>query len=298
MVLDNVVLADAAHVEGEVRLIAQELADRVAALVDRWKLRLEARFPETPGSPRNFVAAVRRLDGTPCVLKVSPHLEETRSEIAALAVWGGDGAARLLEAAPELGGMLLERIEPGTMLASMPELDDDDATRVAGGLLRQLWRSPEPAAGLITLESWCAAFDRNRQALTAGVPGFPVELFQRADALRAELVSSTDHRVVLHGDLHHFNILRSDRSGWLAIDPKGLVGDRCFDVCQFLLNPRPVPIAVNRRRLEVFCDELDLDPQRTRQWCLVHAVLNACWSFEDGAGYTARVTYAENTLQF
>src|SRR6266581_3067837 len=72
-----------------------------------------------------------------------------------------------------------------------------------------------------------------------------------------------------------------------------------FDVCQFVLNPRPVPIAVNRRRLDVFCDELDLDPQRTRQWCLVHALLNACWSFEDGAGYTARVTYAEeNTLQF
>ena len=57
------------------------------------------------------------------------------------------------------------------------------------GLLRQLWRSPEPAAGMITLESCCAAFDRNRQALTAGVPGFPVELFQRADALRAEPVS-------------------------------------------------------------------------------------------------------------
>jgi hypothetical protein len=37
---------------------------------------------------------------------------------------------------------------------------------------------------------------------------------------------------------------------------------------------------------------------RTREWCLVHAVLNACWSFEDGDTNTARVTYAENTLQF
>ena len=116
--------------------------------------------------------------------------------------------------------MLLERIEPGTTLASMPELGDDDATRITARLLRQLWRSPEPAAGLFALESWCAAYDRNRQALTAGVPGFPVELFQRADALLAELLSSIDQRVVLHGDLHHFNILRSDPSGWLAIDPK------------------------------------------------------------------------------
>lgn len=148
--------------DDEVRSYSQELADRLGALVDRWRLRLEERLPQTPGSPGNFVAGVRRADGTPCVLKVSPHLEETRSEIAALALWGGDGAARLLESAPELGGMLLERVAPGTMLATMPELGDDDATRITARLLRQLWRSPEPAAGLVALEWWCAAYDRNR----------------------------------------------------------------------------------------------------------------------------------------
>jgi streptomycin 6-kinase len=283
---------------GEVRAIGQGFAEQVAAVVDRWRVQLEERFPETPGTPGNFVAAARRADGTPCVLKISPLLKESRSEIAALATWRGEGAARLLESEPELGGMLLERIEPGTMLARMPGPDDDNATRIACGLLRRLWRSPELANGLIPLESWCAAYDRNRQVLSRGVAGFPAELFQRADALRAELLASTDRRVVLHGDLHHFNILRSDRSGWLAIDPKGLVGDRAFDVSQFLLNPRPVPARVNRRRLDLFCIELDLDPQRTRQWCLVHAVLNACWSFEDGESYTARVAYAEQTLQF
>jgi streptomycin 6-kinase len=279
-------------------MIGQELAEHVAALVDRWHLQLEERFPETPGSPGNYVAAARRAGGAACVLKVSPHLEETRSEIAALATWQGDSAARLLESEPELGGMLLERIEPGTMLAEMPGLDDDDATRIAVDLLCRLWRSPERADHLILLDSWCAAYDRNRQLLSCGVVGFPAELFRRADSLRAELLSSTNHSVLLHGDLHHFNILRSDRSGWLAIDPKGLVGDRCFDVCQFLLNPGPVPLSVNRRRLDLFCVELDLDPERTRQWCLVHAVLDACWSFEDGENYAARVAYAEQTLQF
>jgi len=79
-----------------VRTIGQELAQRVAALVERWRLQVEERFPETPGSPGNFVAAARRADGTRCVLKVSPHLRETRSEIAALASWQGDGAARLV----------------------------------------------------------------------------------------------------------------------------------------------------------------------------------------------------------
>ena len=44
-------------------MIGQELAEPVAALVDRWHLQLEERFPQTPGSPRNFVAAARRADG-------------------------------------------------------------------------------------------------------------------------------------------------------------------------------------------------------------------------------------------
>ncbi len=268
------------------------ISTRVAALAARWGLALEGRFPDTPGSPGNFVASARRVDGTRCVLKVSPHLDETRAEIAALAMWHGHGAARLLDAEPDLGGLLLERIEPGTMLAETSTLDDDTATRVAAGLLRKLWR-PARTDGLVSLESWCAAYARNRHVLSQGAAGFPAELFQRADALRAELLASSDRQVVLHGDLHHFNILRSDRAGWLAIDPKGLVGDPCFDVCQFLRNPEPMPPSVNRRRLDILCAELGLDRQRAREWCLVHAVLDACWSFEDGGNWQTRVAYAE-----
>jgi streptomycin 6-kinase len=258
---------------------------------------LEDRFADTPGSPGNFVAPARRVDGTRCVLKVSPHLEETRAEIAALAIWDGVGAARLLAAQPELGGLLQERIEPGTMLAEMSAVDDDAATRVAAEILRTLWR-PARADGLVSLESWCAAYARNRDVLSRGVPGFPTKLFQRADELRAELLASTREPAVLHGDLHHFNLLRSHRAGWLAIDPKGLVGDRCFDVCQFLRNPEPVPPSVNSRRLDIFCAELGLDRRRTREWCLVHAVLNACWSFQDGMAWEHNVAYAEQTLLF
>ena len=274
------------------------LRERVALVVARWGLALDERYPATPGSPGNFVAPARRADGTRCVLKVSPHLRETRSEISALTAFAGVGAARLLEAEPDLGALLLERIDPGSMLAGISAQDDDAATRVAVDLLRTLWRPAGSVAGLIALESWCAAYARNRDLLSHGASGFPAELFKRADAVRGELLASTDLPVVLHGDLHHFNILRSDRAGWLAIDPKGLAGDRCFDVCQFLLNPEPVGVSVNRRRLDIFCAELELDPQRTRQWCLVHAVLNACWSFEDGEDFGSRVAYAEQTLQF
>ena len=116
--------------------------------------------------------------------------------------------------------------------------------------------------------------------------------------MRRDLLESAPAPVALHGDMHHFNVLRAGREPWLAIDPKGLAGDPCFDVCQFLRNPEPVPLSVNRARLDVFCAELGLDRARTRDWCFVHAILDACWGFEDGESWQETVAYAEETLRF
>jgi streptomycin 6-kinase len=232
------------------------------------------------------------------VLKVSPHLGETRTEIAALALWNGNGAARLLAADAERGALLLERIQPGTMLEQVARTDDDASTRIAASLLATLWQSAPPENDLRSLDSWLAAYDRNRAVLSAGATGFPKLLFQRADSLRAELLASTTDHATLHGDLHHFNVLRSDRAGWLAIDPKGLVGDRYFDLCQFLVNPDRMPLEVNQRHLDILCEALSLDRRRAADWCLVHAVLDACWSFEEGAAFQRRVEYAEQTLHY
>jgi streptomycin 6-kinase len=267
----------------------------VARSAERWALRLEAPFSALV---INYVAPAVRADGTRCVLKLSRHVSETLNEIAALRVWDGEGCARLLAADPDRGALLLERLEPGTMLVDLAQTDDDAATMIAAGLLRQLWRPVAEGSGLRTLESWFDAYERNRAALLRGVDGFPVPLFERADAQRAELLASTGETTVLHGDMHHYNVLRAQRAEWLAIDPKGLTGDRCFDVCQFLINPSRMPAHVNRRRLDIFCAELGLDRQRTRDWCLVHAVLDACWSFEDDEPFQARVAYAQETLTF
>jgi streptomycin 6-kinase len=273
--------------------MTSELAGLVYQLSERWELNVYDPFPLTPGSPRNFVAPVTLQDGTSAVLKVSRYINETRAEIAAMRLWDGVGAARLLAADADLGALLLERVEPGTMLS---EIEDDDATvRVACDVLRRLWRSAADS-GLTPLQSWCAAYDRNRVA--AGAGNFPVPLFQHADALRRELLESTREPVALHGDLHHYNVLRSSRAGWLAIDPKGLLGDRCFDVCQFLRNPRRVTAATNCRRLDIFSDELGLDRQRLAGWAVVHAVLDACWTYEEQRDVRPAVEYAEETLGY
>src|SRR5579859_83789 len=101
------------------------LPDLVADLGARWSLNLE---PHYPGIAYNYVAPATRTDGTPCVLKISRHVEDTQNEVAALRVWDGDGAARLLESAPDVSALLIERVEPGTMLVELAESDDGAAT--------------------------------------------------------------------------------------------------------------------------------------------------------------------------
>jgi streptomycin 6-kinase len=266
----------------------------VADLGERWSLSIDRAVQHIK---LNYVAPATRADGTRCILKVSRHVAETRSEIAALRLWNGHGSARLMEADPDIGALLVERLEPGTLLVDLAATDDDAATRIAATVLAELWRPLPAAHELRSLASWCDAYERNRAALLRGVDGFPVGLFERADALRRELLDSGPPPLTLHGDVHHYNILRAQRAEWLSIDPKGLAGDPCFDVCQFLRNPTRMPLRVNRRRLEVFCVELGLDHARTRDWCVVHAVLDACWDFEDGSPSLAeKVGYAQELL--
>ena len=273
------------------------LADLLEMLAERWSISLDSPFAKIE---INYVAPAVRADGTQCVLKVSRHIKETRTEIAALRLWDGAGAVGLLESDPDSGALLVERLEPGTMLSTVAEADDDRATLIAAGILRQLWRPVlDVDHSLRPLSDWFGAYDRNRAALVRGVDGFPAGLFQRADALRHDLLASTTSSSVLHGDMHHFNVLRAQRAEWLAIDPKGLVGDCAFDVCQFFRNPRRrMPRRVNSRRLDIFCAELGLDRQRTRDWCFVHAVLDVCWDFEDGNPWQRAVAYAQQTLSF
>jgi streptomycin 6-kinase len=272
------------------------LPAQLAQLAERWSLTLGPPFPHII---INYVAPATRAGGTRCVLKVSRYVEETSNEIAALRLWDGHGAVRLLEADPESGALLLEYVAPGTMLLEVAGTDDDAATVIAAGILRQLWRPVPRRHGLRPLDSWCDAYNRNREALSRATGGFPAALFRRADAMRRELLTSTETAVVLHGDMHHYNVLRAQRAPWLTIDPKGLTGDRCFDVCQFFMNPGDgVPPSVNRRRLDIFCAELGLERARTKDWCFVHAMLNACWDFEDGSPWREAVAYAEETLTF
>jgi streptomycin 6-kinase len=276
----------------------RDLPALVGDLCREWQLTLGQPFDLS----FNFVAPARRADGAEVVFKVGPWGDEVLLEIRALQAYDGRGICRLLEADEARQAMVLERLRPGNMLVEIAREDDDRATRIGGELMRRLWRPAselsDPGAFKPLAEWFTRAFARHR-AFYGGPGPFPSAVLERAEALVPELLASAPTEVLLHADFHHYNVLSADRADWLAIDPKGILGDPGYEVGPFLLNPEfgLTPSDLLRRRLDILADELPYDRDRLRDWGIAHAVLSACWSAEDhGTGWRSAIQTAENLI--
>jgi len=263
----------------------------VAEAARRWDVVLDPPFE--PMS-YNFVASATSADGSRVVLKALLPETVRRTEPAMLALCDGRGMVRLLEHEPESGIMLLERIEPGMPLLEMA--DDEEATRIAARVMRRFWSEPPPVHPFPTVADWLLrAFERHRREYGGSGP-LKQDLFERAEVLSSELLASPAGTVVLHGDLHHWNILAATREPWLAIDPQGVVGEPAFEVGAWLRNPMPnIPeTSVLARRIAVLAEELDIERDRLTAWGAVNAVLSALWSAENGGtNWGPAITCAE-----
>jgi streptomycin 6-kinase len=253
----------------------------------RWSLQLQPPFELS----YNYAAPAIRSDGARLVLKVGVVNPELLSEIAALRLFDGRGMVRLIDADPQQGVMLLERLEPGTPLL---HLDDEEATTIAAHLMRQLWR-PVPADHPFPhVADWSAGLQRLRAEFEDGTGPFPRRMVEMAETLFAELLASMDELVLLHGDLHHWNILSAGRQPWLAIDPKGIVGEPAYEIGAWLRNPELMSRQVQARRVDQFSAELGFDRERILGWGVAQAVLSGWWSYEDhGYGWEPAVAEAE-----
>jgi len=247
----------------------------------RWRLRVIGPAGQLS---YNFVALAEQADGSRAVLKLGvPHPELT-NEMAALRLFNGRGAVQLLQSDPEKGILLLEYIQPGTPLSRME--DDERATEIAAQVMISLWRQAPPEHPFPMLAKWTQGLQRLRRRYEGGSGPLPERLLGRAEGLLAELLASASREVVLHGDFHHDNILRGERAPWLAIDPKGVVGDPGYEVGAFLYNPldfsgRSDMQKILRRRVDQLSEALEIERERVAGYGLVQAVLSACWSIED-----------------
>ncbi len=261
----------------------------------RWSLKLEPPFQDLT---YNYVAPARGPGGARWVIKAGYPSPELSAEVDALRRFDGQGAVQLIEADIDQGLFLLEELIPGTPLVELAE--DRKATSIAAELMRQIWRPVPDKHKFRTLADWFNGLVRLRSHFHGGFGPFPKELVERAEVLSSELLASMQPVMLLHGDLHHTNILAAQRQPWLAIDPKGVLGEPAYEISAFMYNPipqllhSPNPRAILQRRANQFTNELMLDRYRLCGWAFAQAVLSAWWAYEDhGRGWEYFIACAE-----
>ena len=255
----------------------EQVPELLAESAEEWDLRLGEPYP--PGAA-GYAIRAELHDGPPAVLKlIYPH-REAEHEAEALAVWDGNGAVRLLRHNPERQTILMERCEPGTLLA---ETDPSSALDVLIGLLPRLWKTvDEPFRALADDAAWWLD-ELSGDWEAAGRPFERRLLDEVADTLRS-LAGTQGEQVLLHQDLHTDNVLAARREPWLVIDPKPLVGEREFNVAPIV---RDYVLGHSRHdvlhRLDRLTSELGLDRERARGWTIGQTV---AWMFESTHLYT------------
>lgn len=265
----------------------------LAECAARWGLEIQ---PPFQGLSYNYVAPATREDGSAVVVKIYlPDELNFLAEVEALRLYDGRGAARLLDADMEKGVMLLERLLPGTLLVGM---EDVRATSIAASVMRELWRPPPAQHRFLSVAEWARGFERLRRAFGGTTGPFPAQLVDRAECLYSELLASSAPSVVLHGDLHHYNILAATRQPWLAIDPKGVIGEPAYETGAWLRNPIGIETwpdikQITVRRVWQLSEELGFDRQRIHDWATAQMALSAWWSYEDHEDWQEPVAFAQ-----
>ena len=282
------------HVFGEQgKQWLEDLPNLLNEAAERWDLEI--------GEPLllsyNYVTAAKRSGKSEVVLKIGVPNREFSSEIHALRYFNADGCVRLLESNDERSVILLERLNPGEMLVTLK--DDEERTQIACDVMQRLWRPAPEGLPLIQLSEWFAQLSELRPRYAGGSGPFPEKLVERVERLIPELFAEAGAPMLIHGDFHHFNVLSSER-GWLAIDPKGVIGPREYDCGPLLINPMPdlpkLPgaLKITRRRIAILSERLGFSRERVRDWGFCHAMLSSWWDLaEDDTGGEYSLACAE-----
>ncbi len=251
------------------------------AWIGRWRLEADGEAVVTHASR---VVPVRTADGVPAMLKVATEAGSDERTAEMLRHYDGKGAVRLLRA--EGPATLMERADGTASLKRMALAGGDAA---AAAIICDVVRRLHGADDAVPegLPELAALFG----PLFAAAAGDAV--FAGCAASAERLIAEPGH-VVLHGDIHHENILDSAR-GWLAIDPKGRLGPPVYDYANLFLNPIHEPGLVHdparMRRLAGWIGAAaGLDPALVLTAAHAHAGLAVVWFGPDrtGAGFGLR----------
>lgn len=224
----------------------------------------------------------------PIVLKLSLDIPGLKREALALSSFANFGAVNVF--AEDDGILILERALPGYALKSYFPVRDNEAIDIACHVIKQLHQAPQLETSIFPhVKDWLMILDKDWD--------IPVHTLQKTRQLRDGLLANSAKSILLHGDLHHDNILQNDHH-WCVIDPKGVLGEPAYEVAAFIRNPMPELLGLDNvvniinNRIARFSMALELPESKILDWCFVQAVLAWAWALEDGCDvvYFKRLT--------
>lgn len=255
-----------------------DLPSLVATLKDCWNLSLI-----TPVNNMTFNYVAKALSNTeqPVILKISYDAESIANEKHALTIFNGNGAIRLIDVNKNYNALLLQQAIPGMTLTSLyPEQSEYVMDCYVNTLEKLHSNNLTNMQNHRHIADWLKVIDK----LTPDQ--IPKALLNRAINLRDKLLQSMRPLVFLHGDLHHDNILQHGNE-WVAIDPKGIIGEPEFEIAAFyFMYVSELAKTVNVKNIiqasvSLLAQKSKLDADRIMDWVFVRLVLMAAWQIED-----------------
>lgn len=235
------------------------LPELVATISSRLDLR---DLKEVTNLTYNYVLSGFQGD-SPIILKLGPDREGLVRESFALKCFSGYGAVHVL--AEDNGMLLLERSAPGTSLKSYFPNREHESIEIACNVMKKLHQANIPTThNFPHIKDWLADLDKDWN--------IPNHYLQKARKLRDQLLQTSGADVLLHGDLHHDNILQNGKD-WVVIDPKGVMGSSMNEIWAFVMDIE--------HDIPCIAQYFNFNVQDVFDWYFVHLVLAACWNLED-----------------
>jgi streptomycin 6-kinase len=250
-----------------------ELVSAISSRLDLHDLK------EVPNLTYNYVLSGFQ-DDNPIILKLGLDNEGLKQEAFALKCFAGCGAVKVLAEDEDM--LLLERAVPGISLKSYFPNMEQESIEIACKVMTKLHQASIPVDhNFAHIKDWLAALDKDWD--------IPHEHLHKAIKLRDQLLQTSEADVLLHGDLHHDNILQNGND-WLVIDPKGVIGSPMNEIWAFVMDiERDIPFIAhyfNFRTQDVF------------NWYFVHVILAACWNLEDNIDASLFLRLAEKAYKY
>jgi streptomycin 6-kinase len=269
----------------------EELPEIIDEIAVDWSLKVDKPFLNLS---YNFVAPCVLMNESEAVLKIALPLENSEifNEASFLQMASGKGAVKLLDIDRDNRAILIERLKPGANLKTIFRKDKFKAIEVAIQTMQKIVKKAPENSSFRSLEDWFKGFERAENTK------FPREFVNKAYGFFKE--SGSKQEFLIHADLHHENILSAEREPFLAIDPKGIIGNIGYEIAVFLNNHLWwLASEMNLKdklnyAIQQFSEAFEISQEDLRRWAFAQIVLSAWWTFdENGKNWESELDFAK-----